>query len=286
MRIALAKVLLERPDVMLLDEPTNYLDLEARTWLSDQLGRFNGGVLMVSHDRGFLDGTVNEVAELFLGRLKTWKGNYSRYEASRAMEMEQLLKQYEQQQQEIAQLEDFIRRFRANASKASQVQSRVKQLEKIIPIEIPEGLKRMNVRFPEAPRSGDMVLSASDLEKSYGELHIFRNLDIELTRGERTVVLGPNGAGKSTLLRVLAGRDRNYTGEVRLGSKVAQAYFAQESEDELDMTQTVIGEIETAAPTALIPSCGIFSEHSCSGGRISTSRSQSSAGARRIAWPW
>jgi ATP-binding cassette subfamily F protein 3 len=253
MRIALAKVLLERPDVMLLDEPTNYLDLEARTWLSDQLGRFNGGVLMVSHDRGFLDGTVNEVAELFLGRLKTWKGNYSRYEASRAMEMEQLLKQYEQQQQEIAQLEDFIRRFRANASKASQVQSRVKQLEKIIPIEIPEGLKRMNVRFPEAPRSGDMVLSASDLEKSYGELHIFRNLDIELTRGERTVVLGPNGAGKSTLLRVLAGRDRNYTGEVRLGSKVAQAYFAQESEDELDMTQTVIGEIETAAPTALIP---------------------------------
>jgi ATP-binding cassette subfamily F protein 3 len=253
MRIALAKLLLERPDVMLLDEPTNYLDLDARTWLAGQLQRFPGGVLMVSHDRGFTDQIVNEVAELFLGKMKIWKGNYSRYEKLRAQEMDLLLKQWEQQQQEIRQLEDFISRFRANASKASQVQSRVKQLEKIIPIEIPEGLKRMKIRFPEAPRSGDMVLSAGGLEKSYGELHIFRDLDLEMARGERTVVLGPNGAGKSTLLRVLADRDRDYRGEVRLGSKVSPAYFAQESEDELDLSHTVLEEIEASAPTGLIP---------------------------------
>ncbi len=253
MRIVLAKLLLEQPDVMLLDEPTNYLDLEARAWLSDQLQRFPGGVLMVSHDRGFLDSTVSEVAELFMAQLRVWKGNYSSYEQRRKEEMIQLVKQYDQQQEEIRQLEDFIRRFRSNASKAAQVQSRVKQLEKIRPIEIPEGLKRVNIRFPEAPRSGDMVMQAAGLEKSYGDLHIFKDLDLEFSRGDRCVVLGPNGAGKSTLLRVLAGRDNDFAGELRSGAQVAPAYFAQESEGELDPGNSIIEEIESSAPTALIP---------------------------------
>lgn len=253
MRIALGKILLEQPDVMLLDEPTNYLDLEARKWLAGQLQRFEGGVLMVSHDRSFLDVTIDHVAELFFGKLRIWKGNYSKYERLREQELEQLLAEYQQQQEQIRQLEDFIRRFRSNASKAAQVQSRIKQLEKIVPIEIPEDLKRMSIRFPDAPRTGDIVLQAFSLEKSYGGQHIFRNLDLEFTRGQRTVVLGPNGAGKSTLLKALAGKDRDHGGQVTLGANVQLSYFAQESEDELDTGRTIIEELEASAPTDLMP---------------------------------
>ncbi|AHC15568.1 ABC-F family ATP-binding cassette domain-containing protein [Salinispira pacifica] len=253
MRIALAKIILENPDVMLLDEPTNYLDLDARQWLADEMNRFHGGILMVSHDKGFLDDTVNQVAELFMGQIKLYKGNYSHYERLREQEMEILIKQYEQQQQEIQQLEDFIARFRANASKAAQVQSRIKQLNKIERIEIPESMKRMHLHFPQAPRSGDMVLEADNIEKSYGDLHIYRNLSLELQRGDRAVLIGPNGVGKSTLLRILAGRDRNYQGTIRYGSKVEMAYFAQESEDELNTSWTIMEEMEAASPTELYP---------------------------------
>lgn len=253
MRIALAKIILENPDVMLLDEPTNYLDLDARQWLADEMNRFHGGILMVSHDKGFLDDTVNQVAELFMGQIKLYKGNYSHYETQREQEMEILIKQYEQQQLEIQQLEDFINRFRANASKAAQVQSRVKQLNKIERIEIPESMKRMHLNFPQAPRSGDMVLEATNIEKSYGDLHIYRNLSLELNRGDRAVLIGPNGVGKSTLLRILAGRDRNYSGHIRYGSKVEMAYFAQESEDELDTSRSIMEEMEAASPTELYP---------------------------------
>ena len=218
MRIALAKILLEAPDVLLLDEPTNYLDIEAREWLESWLAKFAGGVLMVSHDRHFLDRTVSGVAELYLGKLTVYRGNYSTYEARRKLELEQILRDYEIQRAEIEKLEDFISRFRANASKAPMVQSRVKTLEKIVPIEIPEGLKRIHFQFPPAPRSGDICLRTESLTKSYPGKPILHELDIEVRRGEKIALVGKNGAGKSTLLRVLSGRDRDHSGSVRLGA--------------------------------------------------------------------
>ena len=253
MRIALARVILEKPDVMLLDEPTNYLDLEARQWLSRELQRFPGGILIVSHDRGFLDETVSQVAELFLGKLKMYQGNYSDYEAQRSKELKVLIKQYNEQQREIQRMESFINRFRANASKASMVQSRIKQLEKLVRIELPEELKTMQLRLPSAPRSGDLVLELEGLRKSWGSLQLFHNLDMDMSRGERIVLLGPNGAGKTSLLRILAGRDRQYTGQLRLGTGVVPAYFAQDSEEELNMGNSIIEEMESEAPTSFIP---------------------------------
>ena len=253
MRIALARVILEKPDVMLLDEPTNYLDLEARQWLSRELQRFPGGILIVSHDRGFLDETVSQVAELFLGKLKMYPGNYSDYEAQRSKELKVLIKQYNEQQREIQRMESFINRFRANASKASMVQSRIKQLEKLVRVELPEELKTMQLRLPSVPRSGDLVLELGGLRKSWGSLQLFHNLDMDMSRGERIVLLGPNGAGKTSLLRILAGRDRQYTGQLRLGTGVVPAYFAQDSEEELNMGNSIIEEMESEAPTSFIP---------------------------------
>ena len=183
MRIALAKVLLENPDIMLLDEPTNYLDIEARAWLEDFLGKYKGGVLVVSHDRYFLDVTVNEVYELFNGKLTRYAGTYSAYEKRRAEELEEILKLWEKQQEEIEHLEDFIRRFRYQATKASLVQSRVKQLEKIVPIEIPEGMKKIHFSFPPAPHSGTTVIRLQGIEKDYGANRVIRNLDLEIERG-------------------------------------------------------------------------------------------------------
>ncbi|HOX11931.1 MAG TPA: ABC-F family ATP-binding cassette domain-containing protein [Spirochaetia bacterium] len=254
MRVALAKVLLENPDILLLDEPTNYLDLEARDWLEDFLRGFPGGFVVVSHDRSFLDSAVTQVYELWNGRLTRYEGTYSAYERTRAQELETLLKDWEKQQEEIAKLEDFIRRFRYQASKATLVQSRVKQLERIVPIEIPEGMKRIHFRFPPAPKCGRIALTVEGLSKAYGDKSVVRDLSLTLDSGWKVAFVGRNGAGKSTLMRLVAGVDRDFRGTLRLGSGVTTAYFAQDVAESLDGTRTVEEEALSVCPTDLIPS--------------------------------
>ena len=253
MRVALAKVLLENPDVMLLDEPTNYLDIEARTWLEEFLGKYSGGVLVVSHDRYFLDTTVREVYELWNGRLTRYPGSYSAYEARRAQELDATFVAWERQQEEIQRIEDFIRRFRYQATKAALVQSRVKQLEKIVPIQIPEGMKKIHFGFPPAPHSGKATVKIEGLRKAYGEHRVIEGLDLEIDRGMKVAFVGPNGAGKSTLMRILAGADRDFTGQIRFGSGVEASYFAQDTADRMVGDRTVEEEAESLCPTDLLP---------------------------------
>ena len=253
MRIALAKVLLEAPDILLLDEPTNYLDIEARTWLEQWLLDFKGGYLLVSHDRYFLDVTVNEVYELFQGNLKRYAGNYSNYEQIRKVELEGLLARYEAQQEEIAKTEDFIRRFRYNASKAAMVQDRVKRLEKLERIEIPESLKKIHFSFPPPPHSGRLVLTLQGLGKKYGSRQALYGVDLVVEAGEKLLVVGRNGAGKSTLLRILAGIDQDYEGQLSLGTGVAVGYFSQDVAETMTGSQSVLETLEAEAPLELIP---------------------------------
>jgi ATP-binding cassette subfamily F protein 3 len=259
MRIALAKVLLEAPDILLLDEPTNYLDIEARSWLENWLRSFTGGYLLVSHDRYFLDVTVTEVYELFQGSLKRYAGNYSGYEKIRQAEFDSLLKRYAEQQEEIAKLESLINRFRYKASKAAFVQERIKKLEKIERIEIPESLKKISIVFPPPPHSGRVALTLRGIGKSYGTHQVLANLDLDLDSGERLVVAGRNGAGKTTLLRILAGADTGYEGSVQYGAGIAAGYFSQDAAEAMTgiaasgQAQTVLEFLEADAPTALIP---------------------------------
>ncbi len=253
MRVALARVLLENPDIMLLDEPTNYLDLEARSWLESFLASYSGGVLIVSHDRYFLDVTVKEVYELFGGKLTRYPGTYSQYENRRSKELDAIFESWERQQEEIQKLEDFIRRFRYKASKASQVQSRVKMLEKIVPIEIPEGMKHIHFAFPPAPHSGKVAVRIENLTKSYGENRIIGDFGVEIDRGMKIALVGPNGAGKSTLMRLIAGTDTDYSGSISFGSGVVAAYFAQDTAEKMEGSHTVEAELESVCPTDLLP---------------------------------
>jgi len=253
MRLALSKVLLEDPDIMLLDEPTNYLDLEARTWLEGFLRGYRGGVLLVSHDRYFLDVTVNEVYELFNGKLSRYPGTFSGYEDRRAKELDAIFEQWERQQEEIQKLEDFIRRFRYKATKATQVQSRIKVLEKIVPIEIPEGMKHIHFKFPQAPHSGKIAVRLENIGKSYGALRVIDNFSLEIERGRKMAFVGPNGAGKSTLMRLLAGTDKDFEGSITLGSGIEIGYFAQDSAEKMSSNRTVEEEAETVCPNELNP---------------------------------
>ncbi len=253
MRIALAKALMANPDILLLDEPTNYLDLEARAWLEKFLNEFEGGFLLVSHDRYFLDHTINEVYELFAGSLKRYPGNFSHYEKVRAVELETLIAEYEKQQQEIQHLEDFIRRFGAKATKASQAQERQKMLDKIVPIEIPENLKKIHFSFPPAPHSGQIIFTAEKISKSYGGPFIIKDFDFVLEKGTRLVVAGRNGAGKSTLLRIIAGVDKDFSGTIKLGSGVSIGYFSQDSAERIVSSESVLEYMENRAPLELMP---------------------------------
>lgn len=248
MRIALARILLEEPDVLLLDEPTNYLDIEAREWLASYLEEFPGALLLVSHDRHFLDTVTSHTAELFLGKLKIYPMSYSAYRKRREAEIEELKAAYARQQEEIAKTEDFIRRFRYKATKAKQVQSRVKQLDKLERIELPEHLKTISVRFPKAPRSGDPAVDVVDISKSYGKRRVLENVGLEIRRGDRIVFVGANGAGKSTLMRIIAGVDREYEGVVDYGSAVEIGYFPQDAAEEMPKGVTAIDYLREAAP--------------------------------------
>ncbi len=256
MRIALAKALMQHPDILLLDEPTNYLDLEARNWLEEFLNSFSGGFLLVSHDRYFLDTTVTEVYELFNGDLHRYVGNYTNYEKVRQVELESLMATYQQQQEEIRKLEDFIRRFGAKATKAAQAQERQKMLDKLLTqqVQIPESLKKMRFSFPPAPHSGRLVLTLEGVSKSYdGVRQVLSQLDLVLEKGERLVVVGCNGSGKTTLLKILAQQDASYEGSVKEGAGVAVGYFSQDSAEKICGATTVLEYIENQAPLELIP---------------------------------
>ncbi|NCB01072.1 MAG: ABC-F family ATP-binding cassette domain-containing protein [Spirochaetia bacterium] len=253
MRIALSKVLAEDPDVMLLDEPTNYLDIESRIWLRNYIHQFDGAIMMVSHDQDFLDETINEVYELFQSQLIRYKGNYSQYVKTREEELEQLVSSHARQLREIEKTEKFIERFRYKASKAKQVQSREKQLDKVDIIEIPGHLKMLNFTFPPPPHCGNDVLSVSQLYKSYGSLHLFKDFSLHVNKRDRLAITGHNGAGKTTLLRILSGVDNDFTGNINLGSDVKVGYFAQDTEKTLNPEFTVYQEVLGIASTIDIP---------------------------------
>lgn len=250
MRVALAKVLVENPDFLFLDEPTNYLDIEAMTWLLEFLSSYPGGIMIVSHDQDFLDNLVTEVYELFNGNLTRYSGNYTKYTEIREQEIIELEKAAERQKEEIEKTEVFIERFRYKATKAKQVQSRIKSLDKIERIEIPGHLKKLKFSFPPSPHSGNDVLKVNNLSKAYGTNTIYSNLSFLVNKGERLAITGRNGAGKSTLLRILAGVDTEYSGNITDGAGVIKGYFAQEVESTLNPQNDLIDELRTVTTTS------------------------------------
>jgi ATPase subunit of ABC transporter with duplicated ATPase domains len=254
MRVALARILLMRPDAMLLDEPTNHLDLESIIWLEGFLKAFNGAVWMTSHDREFMNRVVSKVVEIDAGVLTSYSGNYDFYEKQRAQNEAQAEAQYERQQAMLAKELAFIERFKARASHAAQVQSRVKKLEKIEKVEPPRRRKALRFDFPAAPRSGEDVVRLSRVNKAYGEHVIYENFDFLARRRERWCVMGVNGAGKSTLLKLVTGASQPDSGEVTVGGSVRIGYFAQHAMDLLERGDTVFSTLESAFPKASVGS--------------------------------
>ena len=248
MRIALAKLLIRKPDLLLLDEPTNHLDLESVKWLEGFLRGYDGAVVVVSHDRAFMDNMVDRVAEIDAGRLELYKGNYSAYLKQRDERIERLRQQAERQAEEIAHMEAFIEKFRYKPTKAKQVQDRVRKLEKIERIVVPQEKKTVHFNFVQPPRTGDMVVRCSGVVKHFGEKHVYDGLDLSLYRGEKVALVGPNGAGKSTLLKMIAGVFAPDAGTVEYGVHVSKTYFAQHQLEELYPGNTVFEELDRAAP--------------------------------------
>ena len=239
MRIALAKLLLGRPGLLLLDEPTNHLDLDARNWLEDYLVAYPHPVILVSHDRYFLDAVVTKIADLSLRTVTDYVGTYSKYLVEYDARMDRLRKAKQEQDDEIARLRAFIDRFRYQATKAAQVQSRIKMLDKVEIIEVPPERKRVHFTFPTCPKSGRMVLELEHVRKAYGAQVVFSDLSLHIERGDRIALVAPNGAGKSTLMRMLSGAESPDTGARREGHQVVMQYFAQDEANKLDPTRTV-----------------------------------------------
>jgi len=250
MRVALGRILLMRPDVMLLDEPSNHLDLESLIWLEHFLAGFDGALMMTSHDREFMNRVINKVIEIDGGSLTSYTGDYEFYEQQRALNEKQQQAQFERQQAMLAKEISFIERFRARASHAAQVQSRVKKLDKIERVEPPKRRQTLAFDFPPAPRSGDDVANLRGVHKRYGRRVIYEGLDLLVRRRERCCVLGVNGAGKSTLLKLVAGTTEPDAGSVTLGGSVKMGYFAQHAMDVLAGERTVFETLEDAFPRA------------------------------------
>ena len=248
MRIELAKILLAAPDVLLLDEPTNHLDIESIEWFEDYLKAFRGSVLLVSHDRKFLDNVTSRTVEILLGHIHDYKVSYSQYVTLRAERMAQQTAAYENQQRMIEKTEDFINRFRYKPTKSNQVQSRIKALEKLERIEIDEtDNARLSLKFPPAQRSGDVVFKGTDLTVGYPQKVVFRNAQIEIKRGEKVALIGRNGEGKTTLMRVIMGELDPMEGEAKVGHNVSIGYYAQNQEEVLDPSETVFGTLDRIA---------------------------------------
>ncbi len=248
MRIELAKILLRQPDLLMLDEPTNHLDIESIEWLEDYLKARRGALLLVSHDRKFLDNVTNRTVEIMLGHIHDYKVPYSQYLELRAERIAQQTAAYENQQRMIQKTEDFIQAFRYKPTKSNQVQSRIKALEKLDRVEIDETDKvRLTVKFPPAPRSGDVVYKASGLVAGYPQKIVFSNADIEILRGQKVALVGRNGEGKTTLMRIIAGELAPMGGESKLGHNVDLGYFAQNQEDILDKSETVFSTLDRIA---------------------------------------
>jgi ATP-binding cassette, subfamily F, member 3 len=250
MRISLAKLLLAKPHILLLDEPTNHLDLEARNWLEGYLSSYPNAFILVSHDRYFLDVTVRKIAELWNKGLHIYTGGFTRYEQQKTERRAQLLAAYENQQDRIRQLEAFINRFRYQATKAKQVQSRIKELERIERIEIPPQEKSIHFSFPQPKPSGRIVAEFKNVAKSYGDHEVFSGVDFYIERGDRVALVGINGAGKSTLIKILAGTEPVTAGAYTLGHNAQPDYFAQDQYKELDPAAKLIDDLATVAPRA------------------------------------
>ena len=247
MRIELAKILLLRPDLLLLDEPTNHLDIESIQWLEQFLTSKAKAVVMVSHDRAFIDNVTNRTIEISCGKIYDYRTNYSHYVELRKERLEQQMRAYENQQKEIADITDFIERFRYKATKAVQVQSRIKQLEKIVPIEVDEvDTSHINLKFPPAPRSGDYPLILDSVGKAYGNHQVFKDASFTLKRGEKVAFVGKNGEGKSTLVKCIMG-EIDFDGELKIGHNVKIGYFAQNQAQLLDESITVFDTIDNVA---------------------------------------
>jgi ATP-binding cassette subfamily F protein 3 len=247
MRIALAKILLQSPDLLLLDEPTNHLDLASLIWVEEFLINYPGAMVIVSHDRVFLNHLIDRIVEIEAQKIDLYYGDYDRYLEEKEARRQILEATYKTQQRKIEQTERFIERFRAKNTKSSQVQSRIKMLEKLERIELPQEKKEIRFRFPIPPRSGHKVIEVKNLHKSYGETVVYRGMDLNLYRGDKVALVGPNGAGKSTLLKILAGVLDFEEGEVELGKNVTRAYFAQNQFDLLHPGNTVFEELLSIA---------------------------------------
>src|SRR5664280_1305783 len=247
MRIALAKLLLAKPNLLLLDEPTNHLDLEARNWLEQYLLQYPYAYLLISHDRYFLDVTVDRIVEIWNKRVQFYSGNYEKYLQQKQERRDSLVAAYKNQRERIEQLEAFINRFRAQATKAKQVQSRIKELEKIDRIEIPPDEKTIHFSFPQPKPSGRLVVECAGVAKSYGEKEVFRNVEFTIQRGDRIALVGVNGAGKSTLIKLLTGIEPLTAGTLQLGHNAQPDYFAQDQYKELDPTRRMLDDLSDVA---------------------------------------
>lgn len=247
MRIALAKILISQNDILLLDEPTNHLDIDSLEWLIDFLKSYNGGLLVVSHDKNFINQVTNKTLEIFLGRFYTFKGDYDSYIKYKTERDELAVQQFELQQKKIKETEKFIERFRYKATKARQVQSRIKQLEKIELVELPESKAEIDIRFPEPPQSGRTPIKLINIFKSYGNKKVFEGIDFEIEKGEKIAFVGPNGAGKSTLAKIIAGVIDFNSGERILGHNAIVSYYAQDVADNLDPDLEIIETVDGIA---------------------------------------
>jgi ATP-binding cassette subfamily F protein 3 len=253
MRIALARLLLGRPGLLLLDEPTNHLDLDARNWLEEYLSDYPHAVILVSHDRFFLDAVVTRITEIGMRTLTDYVGNYSAYIKERDARMERLRQMKRDQDDEIERMQAFINRFRYQATKASQVQSRIKMMDKIVRIEIPPERKRVRFNFPQTQKSGRMVLELKHVRKAYGTTRVFDDVNLHIERGDRIALIGPNGVGKSTLMRMLSGTEDPDSGTRTEGHQVVMQYFAQDEATKLDPTLTVYQTLAGDSPIQMVP---------------------------------